>query len=91
MANSYKVIDEKTWDRAMHCNVFRNSIEPSFCVTFDTNSQSTYRQTLGYNKFIPRQAPLPGDSLSAVALQGQRSDLTELILSVDFVYRTIEN
>ena len=21
MANSYKVIDEKTWDRAMHCNV----------------------------------------------------------------------
>ena len=33
----------------------------------NTNSQSTYRQTLGYNKFIPRQAPLPGDSLSAVA------------------------
>ena len=56
-----------------------------------TNSQSTYRQTLGYNKFILRQAPLSGDSLSAVALQGQRSDLTELILSVDFVYRTIEN
>ena len=111
MANSYKVIDEKTWDRAMHCNVFRNSIEPSFCVTFDTNSQSTYRQTFGYNKFIPRQAPLPGvfshsrgrcrhyadrgadrqTSLSAGAFQGQRSDLTELILSVDFVYRTIEN
>ena len=57
----------------------------------NTNSRSTYRQTLGYNKFILRQAPLSGDSLSAVALQGQRSDLTELILSVDFVYRTIEN
>ena len=37
MANSYKVIDEKTWDRAMHCNVFRNSIEPSFCVTFEAD------------------------------------------------------
>ena len=77
----------------------------------NTNSRSTYRQTLGYNKFILRQAPLSGvfspsrgrcrhyadrgadrqTSLSAVALQGQRSDLTELILSVDFVYRTIEN
>ena len=77
----------------------------------NTNSRSTYRQTLGYNKFILRQAPLSGvfspsrgrcrhyadrgadrqTSLSAVALQGQRCDLTELILSVDFVYRTIEN
>lgn len=35
MANSYQVIDEKTWKRAMHCMVFRNSIEPSFCVTFE--------------------------------------------------------
>ena len=25
MANTYKVIDEKTWERAMHCMVFRNS------------------------------------------------------------------
>ena len=36
MANQYKVIDEKTWARAMHCMVFRNSIEPAFCVTFET-------------------------------------------------------
>ncbi len=35
MANTYKVIDEKNWDRAMHCAVFRNSIEPAFCVTFE--------------------------------------------------------
>lgn len=35
MANSYQVIDEKTWKRAMHCMVFRNSIEPAFCVTFE--------------------------------------------------------
>ena len=86
--------------------------DPEFLINAsNTNSRSTYRQTLGYNKFILRQAPLSGvfspsrgrcrhyadrgadrqTSLSAVALQGQRSDLTELILSVDFVYRTIEN
>lgn len=37
MANSYKIIDEKTWERAMHCMVFRNSIEPAFCVTFEVD------------------------------------------------------
>lgn len=37
MANTYKVIDEKTWERAMHCTVFRNSVEPAFCVTFDAD------------------------------------------------------
>ncbi len=35
MANTYKVIDETTWKRATHCMVFRNSIEPAFCVTFE--------------------------------------------------------
>lgn len=33
--NHYKVIDEKTWKRAIHCAVFRNFIEPAFCVTFE--------------------------------------------------------
>ena len=37
MANSYRVIDEKTWERAMHCMVFRNSVEPAFCVTFEAD------------------------------------------------------
>lgn len=35
MANSYQIIDEKAWKRAMHCAVFRNSVEPAFCVTFE--------------------------------------------------------
>lgn len=35
MANTYQIIDEKTWKRAMHCMVFRNSVEPAFCVTFE--------------------------------------------------------
>ena len=37
MANMYKVIDEKTWNRAMHCMIFRNSVEPAFCVTFEAD------------------------------------------------------
>lgn len=35
MSNQYKIIDETTWKRAFHCQVFRNSIEPSYCVTFE--------------------------------------------------------
>lgn len=35
MGNAYQVIDEKNWKRAMHCMIFRNSIEPAFCVTFE--------------------------------------------------------
>lgn len=37
MPNGYTVIDEKNWKRAMHCMVFRNSVEPSFCVTFEAD------------------------------------------------------
>lgn len=37
MANQYKVIDETTWERATHCMVFRNSIEPAFSVTFEVD------------------------------------------------------
>lgn len=28
--NAYQVIDEKNWARAMHCMVFRESVEPAF-------------------------------------------------------------
>lgn len=31
----YRIIDEKTWKRAMHCQIFRNSVEPAFCVTLE--------------------------------------------------------
>ena len=30
-----KFIDVSTWDRAMHCEVFRNSVQPQYCVTFE--------------------------------------------------------
>ena len=35
MENKYQIIDEKNWKRSMHCIVFRNSVEPAFCVTFE--------------------------------------------------------
>ena len=37
MANTYQIIDEKTWERAIHCAIFRNSVEPAFCVTFEAD------------------------------------------------------
>ena len=37
MANSYRVVDETTWERTAHCMVFRNSVEPAFCVTFEAD------------------------------------------------------
>lgn len=35
--NDYKIIDETTWKRSMHCSIFRNCTEPSFCVTFEVD------------------------------------------------------
>lgn len=31
----YEVINEENWKRAVHCKMFRNSIEPAFCITFE--------------------------------------------------------
>jgi chloramphenicol O-acetyltransferase type A len=35
MKNHFHVVDEKNWKRTVHCQVFRNSIEPAFCITFE--------------------------------------------------------
>lgn len=35
MSGSYRIIDESNWERAMHCQIFRNCTEPMFCVTFE--------------------------------------------------------
>lgn len=37
MANQFQIIDESAWERAMHCKIFRDSVEPAFCVTFDAD------------------------------------------------------
>ena len=44
MSNSYQVIDEKTWERAMHCFIFRDSIEPAFFVTFESKIKNFKRK-----------------------------------------------
>ena len=36
MANQYQIIDESKWERRMHCEMFRNCVEPAFCITFET-------------------------------------------------------
>lgn len=39
MENHYKSINEKNWNRAMRCMVFRDSVESAFCVTFEAAGQ----------------------------------------------------
>ena len=50
MANSYQIIDEKTWNRAIHCAVFRNCVEPAFCVTFEADITNFKRMIKERNK-----------------------------------------
>ena len=33
----YKVINESKWKRSLHCQIFRNCVEPSYCVTFEVD------------------------------------------------------
>lgn len=42
--NEYKIIDQGTWKRAAHCTVFRNCVEPAFCVTFELDITEFYRK-----------------------------------------------
>lgn len=37
MDNNYVIIDENKWKRSLHCQVFRNYIKPSYCITFELN------------------------------------------------------
>lgn len=47
--NNYKIIDEKTWSRAIHCAIFRNYIEPNFCVTFEVDVTNFYKKIKAQN------------------------------------------
>ena len=50
MSGSYKIIDESTWKRAVHCQVFRNSIEPSYCITVELDI-SNFQEKLRSMKY----------------------------------------
>ena len=47
--NNYKIIDEKVWARAVHCAIFRNYIEPNFCVTFEVDVTNFYKKIKAQN------------------------------------------
>ena len=47
--NNYKIIDKKNWNRALHCAIFRNCIEPSFCVTFEVDVTNFYKNVKAQN------------------------------------------
>ncbi len=51
--NPYQVIDEKNWERAMHCMVFRESVEPAFCVTFEVDITNFRRKVKARNLSFP--------------------------------------
>ncbi len=42
--NAYKIIDENNWARAAHCKIFRNYVEPAFCVTFEVDVKNFLAQ-----------------------------------------------
>ena len=42
--NGYKIIDEKNWSRKIHCAIFRNYVEPNFCVTFEVDVTNFYKK-----------------------------------------------
>lgn len=50
MSTLYTVVDQSHWKRAMHCAVFRNCIEPAFCITVELDVTHFYRRIkeLGY-------------------------------------------
>lgn len=35
MSNGYRIVDESNWKRSAHCAVFRNSVEPQYCVSLE--------------------------------------------------------
>ena len=37
-------IDLATWNRAMHCQIFRNSVQPQYCVTFELDITNFLRR-----------------------------------------------
>ena len=47
--NSYKIIDEKIWSRKIHCAIFRNYVEPNFCVTFEVDVTNFYKKIKSQN------------------------------------------
>jgi len=35
MPNNYKIIDTSLWPRRMHCRIFRDAVQPQYCITVE--------------------------------------------------------
>ena len=38
--SDYKLIDETQWERSLHCRIFRDCVEPAFCITLELDITS---------------------------------------------------
>ena len=68
MANKYAVIDQTNWKRAMHCQIFRNSVEPAFCVTMELDI-SYFLKVIKEKKYSFTMAMIYAVSLCANAIE----------------------
>lgn len=44
MKNKYEIIDLKTWKRTMHCQIFRQALQPQYCVSFELDITAFYKK-----------------------------------------------
>lgn len=49
MEKNYQVIDRKTWKRDMHCRVFRNSLEPQYCISLELDVTNFLKMVREHN------------------------------------------
>lgn len=49
MEKNYQVIDRKTWKRDMHCQVFRNSLEPQYCISLELDVTNFLKMVREHN------------------------------------------
>lgn len=45
MEDKYEIVDLKNWKRTMHCQIFRQAVQPQYCVSFEIDISNFY-QTL---------------------------------------------
>ena len=43
MNDTYKIINVENWERKLHCSIFRNSVQPNYCVTIDLDVTDFYK------------------------------------------------
>lgn len=49
MEKGYSIIDIKNWKRATHCQVFRQALQPQYCVSFELDISAFYKKIKAMN------------------------------------------